>query len=87
MMAPWSEVSIQFFSHTLPNGSPFLEHIPEALDTNCAKCSEKQKSNSIKIGKYIYANEPQYAEELKGKYDPDGKYFQQFEGALKAGLI
>ncbi|XP_067004750.1 ejaculatory bulb-specific protein 3 [Anabrus simplex] len=48
--------------------------LPEALETNCAKCSEKQKQTMREIAVYLKKNHPADFEKLAEKYDPDGIY-------------
>lgn len=57
------------------------------METKCSKCSEKQKQNAKKILKFLHENEPGYCKELREKYDPDGKYYEQLkEYAKKEGI-
>lgn len=56
-----------------------LENLPDALETACRKCSDKQKDTGAKSIKYLYENEPETLKMLLEKYDPNGKY----QGLLK----
>ncbi|KAK5647408.1 hypothetical protein RI129_002300 [Pyrocoelia pectoralis] len=55
-------------------GEEMKRNIPDALQTNCSKCSEKQKEITDTLLKHIEANEPEYWKMLQDKYDPDRKY-------------
>ncbi|XP_031331578.1 uncharacterized protein LOC116162168 [Photinus pyralis] len=55
-------------------GEEMKKNIPDALQTDCSKCSDKQKEITEKLLKHIEGNEPQYWEMLQDKYDPDKKY-------------
>lgn len=56
----------------------FAEVLPEALETNCEKCSEKDKENSAHVLKFLFNNEKEIFEELEKKYDPSGKFREQY---------
>ncbi|XP_049838245.1 ejaculatory bulb-specific protein 3-like [Schistocerca gregaria] len=57
--------------------------IPDALQTECSKCNEKQKARVDKVVKFIKDNKKDAFEKLKAKYDPDGTYFERYEHHLK----
>ncbi|XP_045452260.1 ejaculatory bulb-specific protein 3-like [Melitaea cinxia] len=55
-------------------GKDFKKWIPEAMQDNCSKCSEKQK---VLISKMIIAIQEQLPEEwvkLNKEFNPDSKY-------------
>ncbi|XP_054257720.1 ejaculatory bulb-specific protein 3-like [Macrosteles quadrilineatus] len=56
------------------DGNELKKNLPESLENNCAKCSEKQRANSERVLKYIYKNKPDMFKELESKYDPNNKY-------------
>lgn len=57
----------------------FPGNIPEALETECIKCSEKQKQIAGKIMGYLQQYEKKYWNELLAKYDPKGTYRKKYE--------
>jgi dsDNA-binding SOS-regulon protein len=54
------------------------EVLHEALETECAKCSEHQKEVVKKVIKFLAQNKRDVWNELKQKYDPDGKYVNKY---------
>lgn len=55
----------------------------EALETECAKCSEHQKELVKKVIKFLAQNKKEIWNELKAKYDPDGIYTKKYEELAK----
>ncbi|CAH2042439.1 unnamed protein product, partial [Iphiclides podalirius] len=53
-------------------GTDFKKALPEAVETSCGKCTEKQKSNVRKVIKAIQQKFPKQWEELVAKNDPTG---------------
>nr|AIX97837.1 chemosensory protein [Cnaphalocrocis medinalis] len=62
-----------------PEGADFRKALPEAVETTCAKCTEKQKNNIRKVIKAIQQKHPKQWEELKKKTDPSGKFRADFD--------
>uniref|UniRef100_A0A0K8TVC8 Chemosensory Protein n=1 Tax=Epiphyas postvittana TaxID=65032 RepID=A0A0K8TVC8_EPIPO len=59
------------------------EKLPEALETHCAKCTDKQKAAGKTLVRELKAKHPDLWKKLVAKYDPTGKYHQSFEDFLK----
>ncbi|KAG6454412.1 ejaculatory bulb-specific protein 3 [Manduca sexta] len=62
-----------------PEGTDFKKALPEAVETTCAKCTEKQKVNIRKVIKAIQQKYPKQWEELVKKNDPSGKHRANFD--------
>nr|UTN00841.1 chemosensory protein [Semanotus bifasciatus] len=56
------------------DASELKKSLPDALETDCSKCSEKQKAGIRKIVKHMTTHKREWWNELVQKYDPDGKY-------------
>ena len=56
----------------------FSELIPDALLTECAKCSEIQKKQAGKVMSYIQLYHPDMWEQVLNKYDPEGTYRKKY---------
>ncbi|EFN85227.1 Ejaculatory bulb-specific protein 3 [Harpegnathos saltator] len=70
-----------------PDGKELKEHLPDALASDCSKCSEKQKRGSEKVIRFLVNKKPETWEDLKKKYDPTGQYTIKYqEDAKKQGL-
>ncbi|XP_055597198.1 ejaculatory bulb-specific protein 3-like [Uranotaenia lowii] len=70
-----------------PDAAELKRVLPEALETDCAKCSPKQKESSDKAIEYLSANRPEEWAALKAKYDPDNKYVEKYRAdAEKSGI-
>lgn len=55
----------------------FLGLLPDAIQTDCSKCTEVQKRNSRKVITYLRTNRPQDWKKLTDKYDPQGLFNQR----------
>lgn len=55
----------------------FLENLPDGLQTDCSKCSEKQKDGAIKVIKYLVKNRRPIFDELSDKFDKDRTYLNR----------
>lgn len=66
-----------------PDGNELKRVLPDALKTDCSKCSEKQKSGTQKVVDYLIDNRPAQWTTLQKKYDPENVYVNR---AKKAGI-
>lgn len=53
--------------------------LPEALRTKCSKCSQYQKESALRVLKKLYSTYPDYYNDLREKWDPNGEYHRKFE--------
>jgi hypothetical protein len=53
--------------------------LPDALETDCSKCSDNQKSGSTKVIHFLIDNKKEDWENLEVKYDPSGSYRIKYE--------
>ncbi|XP_046428165.1 ejaculatory bulb-specific protein 3-like isoform X1 [Neodiprion fabricii] len=61
-----------------PDGRYFRTILPDALATNCAKCTDKMKGNVRKMSNHIMKRRPEDWAKFVQKYDIDGKYKESF---------
>lgn len=59
--------------------SSVAENIPDALETECAKCSEKQKHGTEIVMKFLIEKRPEMFEEFEKHFDPKGTYRKKYE--------
>lgn len=70
-----------------PDGSELKRVLPDALKTNCSKCTEKQRNGSNKVIKYLVDNRSAQWQTLQAKYDPENIYLTKFRPeAAKSGI-
>nr|ATI99847.1 chemosensory protein 8 [Oedaleus asiaticus] len=62
-----------------PEGKELRKDIPDALETECAKCNEKQKEGIKKVIKFLINHKPETWQKLKEHYDKDGKYSEKYK--------
>lgn len=55
-----------------------LDSLPDAIATNCSKCTEKQKIGSEKVTHYLIDNQPEEWDQLAIIYDKDGEYRRNY---------
>ena len=67
-----------------PDGRELKKTLPDALQTECNKCSEKQKENSDKVIRFIIEKKPEEWKELQQKYDPDNIYYNKYKDEANA---
>ncbi|KAK0085332.1 hypothetical protein PV325_005373 [Microctonus aethiopoides] len=61
-----------------PDGAELKKNLPSALETNCASCSESQKSMADKIYHHLIDNKLDDWLRLEEKYDPLGTYRKKY---------
>ncbi|KAF7283888.1 ejaculatory bulb-specific protein 3-like [Rhynchophorus ferrugineus] len=66
-----------------PDGSELKRVLPDALETECSKCNEKQKDGARKVIHFLIDNKRPWWNELAVKYDPDGTYLKKYEAEAK----
>ncbi|XP_050078767.1 ejaculatory bulb-specific protein 3-like [Anopheles maculipalpis] len=70
-----------------PDGNELKKILPEALQTNCAKCSEKQRAGAIRVINYVIENRKEQWDALQKKYDPENLYIEKYrDEAKKEGI-
>ncbi|XP_053948898.1 putative odorant-binding protein A10 isoform X1 [Anastrepha ludens] len=57
-----------------PDSKMLKEILPDAISTDCAKCSEKQRSGSAKVTHFLIDKRPEDWARLEQIYDPQGSY-------------
>ncbi|XP_061390536.1 putative odorant-binding protein A10 [Musca vetustissima] len=57
-----------------PDGKALKETLPDAIATNCVKCTPKQKEGSDKVTHFLIDNRREDWERLEKIYDPEGTY-------------
>ncbi|XP_011307928.1 ejaculatory bulb-specific protein 3-like [Fopius arisanus] len=62
-----------------PEGKELRRILPDALETECAKCTDAQKVRSQKVLKFVVRNKPVHWKNVVEKYDPEKKYVQKYE--------
>ncbi|XP_053615079.1 ejaculatory bulb-specific protein 3 [Plodia interpunctella] len=65
------------------DGREMKSHIRDAMETECSKCTKKQKKNTRKILRHLIIHEKDFWEQLKAKYDPTAKYYPTYEHAVE----
>lgn len=56
----------------------FLGIIPDAILTECAKCSDRQKKQAGKALAHLLTYKPEYWKMLVQKFDPDNVHFRKY---------
>nr|WVD93736.1 chemosensory protein 12 [Graphosoma rubrolineatum] len=62
-----------------PDAQELKKVLPEAIQSECAKCTDAQKRMAGKALSYILQNKRNYWNELLGKYDPKGEIRKKYE--------
>ena len=70
----WIEKHKKLYSiiHSFVNFVLPAESIPDAIKTECAGCSPKQKEGAERVMKYLHDNKKEEWNALLDKFDPDG---------------
>ncbi|XP_067004744.2 ejaculatory bulb-specific protein 3-like [Anabrus simplex] len=64
-------------------GKTLKSVIPDALATECKKCTEKQKDGAEKVIRWFIDNDAEGWATLKAKWDPTGEYTKKYEEEAK----
>uniref|UniRef100_A0A310S9T4 Chemosensory protein 11 n=1 Tax=Chrysomela lapponica TaxID=153811 RepID=A0A310S9T4_CHRLA len=65
-----------------PEGVEFKRILPEALRTNCLRCTEKQKTVTLRTIKRLKKEYPKIWDQLRNEWDPDDTYVTKFENTF-----
>ncbi|XP_032519906.2 ejaculatory bulb-specific protein 3-like [Danaus plexippus] len=57
-----------------PDGKELKNNLPEAIDNDCHKCTQRQKEGADKVMHFIIDNRPEDWDKLEEKYNSDGSY-------------
>ncbi|EGI70267.1 Ejaculatory bulb-specific protein 3 [Acromyrmex echinatior] len=66
-----------------PEAIELRKNIDEALENDCAKCTNKQKEITEKVINHLVRNKKDWWDLLKVKYDPEEKFSKKYEEAAK----
>ncbi|XP_047030967.1 ejaculatory bulb-specific protein 3-like [Helicoverpa zea] len=66
-----------------PDAKELKEHILEALETGCDKCTDKQKEGTRRVIAHLIKYKLEEWEKLRAKYDSEGKYAKKYEKELE----
>lgn len=61
-----------------PDGKMLKDNIPDAIESRCKKCTDKQRFGSEKVIRFIIDNRPDDWKQMEAKYDPEGKYKKEY---------
>lgn len=62
-----------------PDGSELKRLLPDALKTNCTKCSENQRAGTDKVIRYLIEKRKAQWKVLQKLYDPDNIYINKYK--------
>ncbi|KAG4077036.1 hypothetical protein HA402_016023 [Bradysia odoriphaga] len=57
-----------------PDGQELKNALPDAIQSKCSKCTEKQKAGAEKVTHYLIDNKPDEWQKLADKFDKDDDY-------------
>lgn len=61
-----------------PDGRELKQVLPDALQTNCSKCSPQQREGTERVVRYLIKNKEEQWNELRKKYDPENIYATKY---------
>ncbi|XP_060530993.1 ejaculatory bulb-specific protein 3-like [Cylas formicarius] len=67
-----------------PDAAELKRLLPDALETDCSKCSEAQQVGTKKVIKHLATNKKDWFSELEDKYDPDRTYLERHRSEWEA---
>lgn len=67
-----------------PDGKDLKETLPDALENECSKCTEKQKSGSDKVIRHLVNKRNDLWKELAVKYDPNNIYQERYKNKIES---
>ena len=63
-----------------PDGSELKRLLPDALKTNCSKCSERQRAGTDRVIRFLIDNKTKQWDTLQKRYDPENVYTRKYAG-------
>lgn len=70
-----------------PEARELKRVLPDALQTECSKCSERQRTGTDKVLRHLIENKPAEWKELSAVYDPQNIYITKYRAeAEKRGI-
>lgn len=60
------------------NKIKLTDTLPDAIETDCSKCSEKQKEKSENVLHFLIENKPEDWEQLEQIYDTESIYKEKY---------
>ncbi|CAH0713320.1 unnamed protein product, partial [Brenthis ino] len=71
-----------------PEGKELKEHIQDALETGCEKCTKTQLNGATTVIDHLIKNNREIWKELTSKYDPEGVWRKKYEDrAREKGIV
>nr|AGY49269.1 putative chemosensory protein [Sesamia inferens] len=70
-----------------PEGKELKDHLSDAIETGCKKCTEAQEKGTYKVIEHLIKNELDIWRELCDKFDPTGTWRKKYEDRAKANGI
>lgn len=71
-----------------PEGRELREHIQDALETGCQKCTEAQINGATVVIEHLIKKERDIWKQLTDKYDPQGSWRKKYEDrAREKGIV
>ncbi|XP_065083668.1 ejaculatory bulb-specific protein 3-like [Ochlerotatus camptorhynchus] len=61
-----------------PDAKELKERLPDALESDCQHCSDKQKIGADRVIRFIVDNQPDDFKILESMYDPEGEYRRKY---------
>lgn len=70
-----------------PDGKELKKLLPDALKTNCSKCTAKQRDGTDRVLRYVAHNKPEHFETLRKAFDPEDIYIKKYrQAAAERGI-
>nr|WIW78363.1 chemosensory protein 27/28b [Heliconius charithonia] len=71
-----------------PEGKEMKDHIQDAIETGCEKCTDTQQDKTKVIFDHVVTHERGIWNEMTAKYDPKGTWRKKYEAKAKErGII
>ncbi|KAG5883698.1 hypothetical protein JTB14_007417 [Gonioctena quinquepunctata] len=62
-----------------PDGQELKNVLLDSLNTECCKCSDRQKNGARKVIHYLVEKHKDWWEQLTARYDPNGVFKKKYE--------
>nr|AVM86426.1 chemosensory protein [Corythucha ciliata] len=74
--------------HCSPDAKELKDALPDALQSECKKCTKKQKEGTEKVAKFFIEHHKEDYNEIARLYDPQGIYYAKYKDeAAKRGIV
>ncbi|XP_034835691.1 ejaculatory bulb-specific protein 3-like [Maniola hyperantus] len=88
LLNAYTDCMLDIKAKCTPEGNTLRDHLGDALETGCEKCTEIQKTKATEVIEHLIKFEREIWNKLTAKYDPEGVWRKKYEDlAREKGIV